>query len=152
MYIWDHVESYMIHMFLACRQKITFTSNLKLIISFLDHKYHLVLELQILVASIWQAILTTLVSLRLAWRPSTQDEFWDWTRWFIGTGEVDFGSLWDKLWDIMMCFFGTGEVDIWVITRWIMGPIDVTFLDRRSWYWDITRWIMGQIWDNRRWY
>jgi hypothetical protein len=33
--VWDHVESYAIHMFLACRLKITFTSNLKLIISFL---------------------------------------------------------------------------------------------------------------------
>ncbi len=32
---WDHVESYAIHMFLARRPKITFTSNLKLIISFL---------------------------------------------------------------------------------------------------------------------
>jgi hypothetical protein len=32
---WDHVESYPIHMFLTCRLKITFTSNLKLIISFL---------------------------------------------------------------------------------------------------------------------
>ncbi len=31
-------------MFLACRQKITFTSNLKLIISFLDHKYHSLLQ------------------------------------------------------------------------------------------------------------
>jgi hypothetical protein len=33
--IWDCVESYAIHMFLTCRLKITFTSNLKLIISFL---------------------------------------------------------------------------------------------------------------------
>ncbi len=33
--IWDCVESYMIHMFLACRLMITFTSNLKLIIFFL---------------------------------------------------------------------------------------------------------------------
>jgi hypothetical protein len=33
--IWDRVESYAIHMFLACRLKITFTSNLKLIFSFL---------------------------------------------------------------------------------------------------------------------
>jgi hypothetical protein len=31
----DRVESYTMHMILACRQKITFTSNLKLIISFL---------------------------------------------------------------------------------------------------------------------
>jgi hypothetical protein len=35
----------------------------------------------------------------------------------FGTREVDFGSLQDELWDITMCFFGTGEVDIWVITR-----------------------------------
>jgi hypothetical protein len=33
--IWDHVESYAIPMFLACGQKITFTSNPKLIISVL---------------------------------------------------------------------------------------------------------------------
>jgi hypothetical protein len=33
--VWDHVESYVIHMFLACRLRISFTSNLKLIISFL---------------------------------------------------------------------------------------------------------------------
>jgi hypothetical protein len=33
--ILDHVESYALHMFLACGLKITFTSNLKLIISFL---------------------------------------------------------------------------------------------------------------------
>ncbi len=36
---------------------------------------------------------------------------------FFGTGEVDFESLQDELWDITMCFLGTGEVDIWVITR-----------------------------------
>ncbi len=30
---------------------------------------------------------------------------------------LDFGSLQDELWDITMCFIGTGEVDIWVITR-----------------------------------
>jgi hypothetical protein len=70
--IWDRVESYAIQMFLARRQKITFTSYLKLIISFLDHKYHSLLQLLILVASTRQAILTMLVSLRLAWRPSTQ--------------------------------------------------------------------------------
>jgi hypothetical protein len=38
-------------------------------------------------------------------------------RVFFGTGEVNFGSLQDELWDITMWFFGTGEVDIWVITR-----------------------------------
>ncbi len=32
--IWDCVESYVVHMFLAHRLKITFTSNLELIISF----------------------------------------------------------------------------------------------------------------------
>ncbi len=36
---------------------------------------------------------------------------------FFWTGEMDFGSLEDELWDITMCFFGTGEVDIWVITQ-----------------------------------
>ena len=76
---------------------------------------------------------------------------------FFGTGEVNFGFLWDELWDIIKCFLWTGEVDIWVVTRWNMGHIDVTFWDsRRSWYWDITRWIMGQnevtYWDNGRWY
>jgi hypothetical protein len=35
----------------------------------------------------------------------------------FGTGEVDFGSLQDELWDITICFFGTGQVDIWVIMR-----------------------------------
>ncbi len=40
--IWYHVESYKISMFLACRLKITFTSNPKLIISFLvsHHQYY----------------------------------------------------------------------------------------------------------------
>jgi hypothetical protein len=33
--VWDCVESYTIHMLLTCRLKITFTFNLKLIISFL---------------------------------------------------------------------------------------------------------------------
>ncbi len=36
----DPVEFYVIHMFLACRLKITFTSNLKLIISFLVQLHH----------------------------------------------------------------------------------------------------------------
>ncbi len=49
---------------------------LKLIISFLDHKYHSLLQLLIFVASTRQAILTTLVSLRLAWRPSTSWRGW----------------------------------------------------------------------------
>ncbi len=38
--IWDCVESYAIHMFLARRQKITFTSNLKLIIFSFHFWYH----------------------------------------------------------------------------------------------------------------
>ncbi len=37
---WDRVESYRIHMFLAHRLKITFTSNLKLIISFFVQLQH----------------------------------------------------------------------------------------------------------------
>ncbi len=32
-------------------------------------------------------------------------------------GEVNFWSLQDELWDMTICFFGTGEVVIWVITR-----------------------------------
>ncbi len=46
--IWDCVETYAIHMFLASRLKITFTSNLKLIISFL--------ELLILVLSLFKLL------------------------------------------------------------------------------------------------
>ncbi len=40
--IWYHVESYAISLFLACMLKITFTSNPKLIISFLvsHHQYY----------------------------------------------------------------------------------------------------------------
>jgi hypothetical protein len=72
--IWDCVESYGIHMFLACRLKITFTSNLKLIISFLV--LHIVLlllfKLLSLVASTRHALLTLLVYLRLANRPNGQ--------------------------------------------------------------------------------
>ncbi len=37
--IWDCVESYAIHMILSCRLKITFTSNLKVIIYFLEYSY-----------------------------------------------------------------------------------------------------------------
>ncbi len=39
--VWDHVESYTIHMLLARRLKITFTFSLKLIISFLVQLQHL---------------------------------------------------------------------------------------------------------------
>jgi hypothetical protein len=70
--IWNCVESYVIHMFLACRLKITFTSNLKLIISFLV--LHIVLlslqKLLSLVDSTRQAPLTSRVYFRLADRPS----------------------------------------------------------------------------------
>ncbi len=70
--IWDHVESYGILMFLACRLKITFTSNLKHIISFLV--LHIVLlslrKVLSLVASTRHAPLTSRVYLRLADRPS----------------------------------------------------------------------------------
>jgi hypothetical protein len=37
---WEPVESSVIHMLVACRLKITFTSNLKLIISFLVYTYY----------------------------------------------------------------------------------------------------------------
>ncbi len=49
--IWDGVESYAIHMFLACRLKITFTSNLKLIISFLVQLQHLLFPSLIVTSS-----------------------------------------------------------------------------------------------------
>ncbi len=39
--VWNHVESYTIYMFLACRLKITFNFSLKLIISFLVQLQHL---------------------------------------------------------------------------------------------------------------
>jgi hypothetical protein len=41
--VWDCVESYTIHMLLACRLKITFTFSLKLILSFLVQLQHLLL-------------------------------------------------------------------------------------------------------------
>jgi hypothetical protein len=72
--ICDRVESYAIHMFHACRLKITFTSNLKLIISFLV--LHIVLlslqKLLSLVASTRHAPSTLRVYLRLADKPSAQ--------------------------------------------------------------------------------
>jgi hypothetical protein len=72
--IWDHVESYVIHMFLACRLKITLTFNLKLRISFLI--LHIVLlslfKSLSLVASTRHAPLTLRVYLRLANQPSAQ--------------------------------------------------------------------------------
>jgi hypothetical protein len=37
--IWDCVESYAMHMILACGLKITFKSNLKLIIYFVIYSY-----------------------------------------------------------------------------------------------------------------
>ncbi len=72
--MWDRVESYAIHMFLAYRLKITFTSNLKLIIYFLVYSYqyfhpsshyHLLPQLGML-------HMTSRVYLRLANRPSAQ--------------------------------------------------------------------------------
>jgi hypothetical protein len=42
--VWDRVESYGIHMLLTCRLKITFTSSLKLIISFLVSTYYYLLH------------------------------------------------------------------------------------------------------------
>ncbi len=72
--IWDPVESYVIHMFLARRLKITFTSNLKLIISFLVLHILLLCHYQSLsfVASTRHAQLTSRVCLRLAIRPGVQ--------------------------------------------------------------------------------
>ncbi len=49
--IWDHVESYTIHMFLARRLKITFTFSLKLIIFFLVQLQHLLLPSLIVTTS-----------------------------------------------------------------------------------------------------
>ncbi len=74
--IWDHVESHAIHILLAHRPKITFTSNLKLIISF---SVLLILVLSFfkllsIVASKQHAHLTLHTVLRLANRPSAQ--FW----------------------------------------------------------------------------
>jgi hypothetical protein len=70
--IWDHVESYAIHMLLAHRLKIIPKSNLKLIISFLV--LHILLlslfKLLSLVASTWHACLISHIVLRLANRPS----------------------------------------------------------------------------------
>ncbi len=72
--IWDCVESYAIHMILTCRLKITFTSNLKLIISFLV--LHIVLlslfKSLSLVASTRHSHLTSHINLRSANRPSAQ--------------------------------------------------------------------------------
>jgi hypothetical protein len=49
--VWDCVESYTIHMLLACRLKITFTFSLKLIISFLVQLQHLLLPSLIVTSS-----------------------------------------------------------------------------------------------------
>ncbi len=66
--VWDHVESYMLRILLACRLKIIPTSNLKLIISFLI--LHIVLlslfKSLSLVASTRQTHSTLHVYLRLA--------------------------------------------------------------------------------------
>ena len=70
--VWDPVESYEIHMFLACRLKIIPTSNLELIISFL---VLLILVLSFIkslsiLALMQHAHLTLRTVLRLAKRPS----------------------------------------------------------------------------------
>ncbi len=49
--VWDHVESYTVHMLLAGRLKITFTFSLKLIISFLVQLQHLLLPSLIVTSS-----------------------------------------------------------------------------------------------------
>ncbi len=49
--VWDHVESYTIHMLLACRLKITFTFSLGLIISFLVQLQHLLFHSLIVTSS-----------------------------------------------------------------------------------------------------
>jgi hypothetical protein len=49
--VWDRVEFYTICMLLACRLKITFTFNLKLIISFLVQLQHLLWPYLIVVTS-----------------------------------------------------------------------------------------------------
>ncbi len=49
--VWDHVESYTIHMLLTCRLKITFTFSLKLIISFLVQLQHFLLPSLIVTSS-----------------------------------------------------------------------------------------------------
>jgi hypothetical protein len=72
--VWDCVESYAICMLLACKLKITFTSNLKLVISFLVLLILVLLSFELLsiVASKQHAHLTLCAVLRLANRPSAQ--------------------------------------------------------------------------------
>ncbi len=73
--VWDPVESYEIHMFLACRLKIIPTSNLELIISFLVLLIlvlSFIKSLSIIVSSMQHAHLTSRTVLRLANRPSTK--------------------------------------------------------------------------------
>jgi hypothetical protein len=49
--VWDHVESYTMHMLLARRLKIIFTFSLKLIISFLVQLQHLLFHFLIVTSS-----------------------------------------------------------------------------------------------------
>jgi hypothetical protein len=49
--VWDCVESYIIHMLLDCRLKITLTFNLELIISFLVQLQHLLFHSLIVTSS-----------------------------------------------------------------------------------------------------
>jgi hypothetical protein len=50
--VWDHVESYRVHMLLAHRLKITFTLSLKLIMSFLAQLQHLLFHSLIVTSSL----------------------------------------------------------------------------------------------------
>jgi hypothetical protein len=74
--VWDCVESYTMHMLLACRLKIISSPNLKLINSFLVLHIVLLCHYQSLsfVASTRHAQLTSHVYLRLAIRPSAATE------------------------------------------------------------------------------
>jgi hypothetical protein len=72
--IWDCIESYAIHMLLACRLKIIPTSNPKLIISFLVLLILVLsfINLLSIVALMQHAHLTSCTVLRLVNRPSAQ--------------------------------------------------------------------------------
>ncbi len=65
--IWDCVESYAIHMLLACRLKITLASNLKLIISFLVLHILLPLSLQVVIICCLEAACSSHHVLSLSW-------------------------------------------------------------------------------------
>jgi hypothetical protein len=65
--IWDCVKSYVIHMFLARGLKITFTSNLKLIISFLVLHILLSSSLQVIIYCCLAAACSSYCVLSLGW-------------------------------------------------------------------------------------